>query len=379
LAAGETIFVPAGHGVSAHSVGFYAQDAEQSGLLARAQDIQNLEREVRSQSLMAEESRAALGRAEQAYADAAQRLTGLRSHAQEAQALSHRLQVELLRLSQLAPTDLRGLPVVADGVSRWFPPEFLPTSGKGILFLDEINMAPPVMQGIAQQLILDRKVGSYCVPEGWFIWASGNRKSDRAAVFDMPSALANRFIHLELAPDLDSFKAWGLTEGISEQVLAFLAFRPSLLHQIDPQRAAWPSPRSWAMADRLHGASLSIEPAVGPGAAGEFEAFCTVYSELPDLASILKGISEATFPTESSARYATVLGLIVRCENAEQSVNSLVWLVRNAGGEWVQFFVSDLFRIMRERGQFGDFTRRVSANCELKDFARSMRDLIFIS
>jgi len=291
----------------------------------------------------------------------------------------HGLDLVDLRLSQLAPTDLRGLPVVADGVSRWFPPEFLPTSGKGILFLDEINMAPPVMQGIAQQLILDRKVGSYYVPEGWFIWAAGNRKSDRAAVFDMPSALANRFIHLELVPDLDSFKAWGLTEGISEQVLAFLAFRPSLLHQIDPQRAAWPSPRSWAMADRLHGASLSIEPAVGPGAAGEFEAFCTVYSELPDLASILKGISEATFPTESSARYATVLGLIVRCENAEQSVNSLVWLVRNAGGEWVQFFVSDLFRIMRERGQFGDFTRRVSANCELKDFARSMRDLIFIS
>ena len=145
------------------------------------------------------------------------------------------LQLVDLRLSQLAPTDLRGLPVAENGVSRWFPPEFLPTSGQGILFLDEINMAPPAMQGIAQQLILDRQVGSYRVPEGWFIWAAGNRKSDRAAVFEMPSALANRFIHLDLVPDFDSFKAWGLRTGLGEQVLAFLAFRPSLLHQIDAQ------------------------------------------------------------------------------------------------------------------------------------------------
>ena len=102
LGAGETIFVPAGHGVAAHSVGFYAQDAEQSGLLARAQEIQNLERELRAQTLMAEESRAALGRAENAYADAAQRLSALRNQAQEAQARTHSLQVEVLRLTQLS-------------------------------------------------------------------------------------------------------------------------------------------------------------------------------------------------------------------------------------------------------------------------------------
>ena len=292
-------------------------------------------------------------------------------------ARAHELQLVDLRLSQLAPTDLRGLPVAEAGVSRWFPPEFLPTGGKGILFLDEINMAPPAMQGIAQQLILDRQVGSYRVPEGWFIWAAGNRKSDRAAVFEMPSALANRFIHLDLSPDFDSFKSWGLRCGLNEQVLAFLAFRPSLLHQIDAQRPAWPSPRSWVMADRLRGAALAIEPAVGPGAAGEFEAFCAVYAGLPDLEPILAGKSKAVFPAEASARYATVLGLIVRVERAEQGVNALAWLVRQAGAEWVQFFATDLFRLLRERGQFGDLARLISANAELKDFARNMRDLIF--
>ena len=61
-----------------------------------------------------------------------------------------------LRISQLAPTDLSGIPVPSDNSASWLPPDFLPTSGKGILFLEEINMAPPAVQGIAQQLILDR-------------------------------------------------------------------------------------------------------------------------------------------------------------------------------------------------------------------------------
>jgi len=282
-----------------------------------------------------------------------------------------------LRLSQLAPTDLRGLPVAEDGLSRWFPPEFLPHKGKGILFLDEINMAPPTMQGIAQQLILDRRVGSYRVPEGWFIWAAGNRKSDRAAVFEMPSALANRFIHLDLVPDFESFKAWGLRSGLSEQVLAFLAFRPSLMHQIDAQRPAWPSPRSWLMANQLWMSGLTVEPAVGPAVAGEFEAFCAIYQGLPDLESILDGTSKASFPAEASARYATVLGLLVRSGDVEAAVNALSWLVSNGGAEWVQFFATDLFRLMREKGKFGELAKRISAKADLKDFAKNMRDLIF--
>jgi hypothetical protein len=293
-------------------------------------------------------------------------------------AKANQLQMVDLRLSQLAPTDLRGLPVAEKGVSRWFPPEFLPTTGKGILFLDEINMAPPTMQGIAQQLILDRKVGSYTVPDGWYIWAAGNRKSDKAAVFEMPSALANRFIHLDLTSDCDSFKAWGLsTSRVSEQILAFLAFRPSLIHQIDPQRPAWPSPRSWVMADQLRAAGLAIEPAIGPGAAAEFEAFCTIYEGLPNLEAVLKGKSKEAFPEEASARYATVLGLIVRAAEVEQGVNALLWLKQKAGSEWVQFFASDLFRVMRERNQFGELAKKISANAELKDFAKEMRDLIF--
>jgi len=102
LQPGEVLYVQTGHAVTAHSVSFYAQDSEQSGLLARAQDIENLEKQQRAQTLIAEESRSALIKAEAAYAEASQRLLSARQEATATQAKAHELQVEVLRLSQLA-------------------------------------------------------------------------------------------------------------------------------------------------------------------------------------------------------------------------------------------------------------------------------------
>lgn len=102
LRPGEAIYVPGGHAVAAHGVTFYAPDSEQAGLLARAQEIEHLEKELRAQALIHEESRTALVRAEAAYADASQRLVAARREASESQGRRHELQVEHLRLSQLA-------------------------------------------------------------------------------------------------------------------------------------------------------------------------------------------------------------------------------------------------------------------------------------
>ncbi len=102
LQPGQTIYVKTGHAVTAHSVSFYAQDSEQAGLLARAQEIENLEKQLRAQALLSEESRSALVRAEAAYADASQRLMATRREATETQSRAHELQVETLRLTQLA-------------------------------------------------------------------------------------------------------------------------------------------------------------------------------------------------------------------------------------------------------------------------------------
>ncbi len=102
LQAGEAIYVQAGHCITAHSVGFYAQDSEQAGLLARAQEIENLDKQLRAQNLMTDESRSALVRCEAAYSESAQRLGSLRTEATAAQTRAHALQVETLRLTQIA-------------------------------------------------------------------------------------------------------------------------------------------------------------------------------------------------------------------------------------------------------------------------------------
>jgi hypothetical protein len=270
-----------------------------------------------------------------------------------------------LRLSQLAPTDLRGLPVaeLKRNLSRWLAPEFLPRRGKGILFLDELNLAPPTMQGMAQQLILDRRVGSYTVPDGWFIWAAGNRKEDRAAVFEMPTPLANRFLHLDIEPDLESFKVYALTRKFHEQILAFLSFRPSLLHKIDPQQVAWPSPRSWEMANTLHKNGLDVSAAIGIATAAEFTAYINIYTRLPNLKSILDGEgAEIKFPEEPSLRYAVITGLTLRAQDPQAAYNAFAWIVRGAPLEWVQLFALDIFRVMRTKGQMKKLQRLIATD-----------------
>ncbi|MGE5658042.1 MAG: AAA family ATPase [Actinomycetota bacterium] len=282
-----------------------------------------------------------------------------------------------VRLSQLAPTDLRGLPVAEEGISKWYPPEFLPRSGQGILFLDELNMAPPAMQGVAQQLILDRCVGSYKVPENWYVWAAGNRKEDRAAVFDMPSPLANRFLHLQVEPDLDSFKAFALTAKVHEQMIAFLAFRPTLLHKLDHQQPAWPSPRSWVMASQLHRAKLEISPAVGRETAAEFYAFLQVYEKLPDLALIFRGEGKKiAFPQEPSVRYATTIALAVRASDATEGYHAFTWISQMATPEWVRLFILDLFQQMRVKGKMGALAMMAQKDSRIQNFIKEFQSLV---
>jgi len=284
-----------------------------------------------------------------------------------------------LRLSQLAPTDLRGLPVAENGVSRWYPPEFLPRDGTGILFLDELNLAPPVMQGMAQQLILDRRVGNYVVPEDWFIWAAGNRKEDFAAVYDMPSPLANRFLHLDVEPDLDSFKSYALPNNIHEHIIAFLSFRPALLHKPAPQQSAWPSPRSWEMANTLYHVGLNIAPAVGNGSATEFYAFTTLYNQIPDLDRIINGQGDdILFPSEASLGYAVAVGLSTKSKNAQAGYNAFKWLAAVAAPEWVQFFAIDLFRLMRINLEMKQLMHLIAQDEQLKNFLVQYQQLLEI-
>lgn len=288
----------------------------------------------------------------------------------------HNLQFIDLRLSQIMPSDLRGIPVPQEGITHWFPPSFLPTNGKGILFLDELNMAPPALQGVAQQLVLDRRVGEYTLPDHWFVWAAGNRKSDRAAVYDMPAPLANRFIHLSADESLDEFKQYAYSRELNEDVIGFLSLRPDLLHRVHPSEPSWPSPRTWEIAASLHDAEMAVEPAVGAAAAIEFNAYCQLKSDLPDIDAILKGKGPAMMPSDPSVRYATIVALVSRSRDVKQAVNALNWLIQVADEEWIHLYASDLFPLLRERKQYAAFAKLVVQDLKMQAFLANFVALV---
>lgn len=243
-----------------------------------------------------------------------------------------------LRLSQLDPVDLRGVPSVdADvHVTRWNVPNFLPTEGKGILFLDEFNSAAQATQAAAYQLVLDRKLGDYNVPEGWAIVAAGNRASDRAIVNTMSTALKNRFTHVDYDVNHDDWCAWALTAGIHVAVLGFIRFRPSLLNQFDmvgnnekekarvknlKDQQAFATPRSWQFLSRIMDANPPKDVeldlysgTVGEAAAIELNGYLTHYRSLPDLDALIMNPTKTKVPTNPATLYALSTGLAAKAK-----------------------------------------------------------------
>lgn len=277
-----------------------------------------------------------------------------------------------IRAVLLDPVDLRGLPSVRDGVAHWCPPSFLPTEGEGVLFLDELNAAPPLVQAACYQLVLDRKVGEYTLPDGWTVVAAGNRETDRAVTHRMPSALANRFIHLDFSVDVDTWLEWAEQEGVNEEVLAFIRFRPNLLHDFDPKKneKAFPSPRSWDFAARILASAPASEielsllkGAVGPGAAVEFAGFSRIFRQLPDPDAVINQPSTAVIPEEPATLYALCEALAKRA--GEETAENIVTYAARLPSEFGVLLVRDAVKHHRGVVETPAFSRWATANSDV--------------
>ncbi len=247
----------------------------------------------------------------------------------------HGVPVIDIRLSQMEPSDLRGIPFRQEERVEWAVPAMLPDvqrhGPEGILFLDEITSAPPSVSAAAYQLILDRRLGEYRVPEGWAIFAAGNRQGDRGVTYAMPAPLANRFAHFEVETHLDDWVAWAYEAGVDERVIAFLRFRPELLFDFDPAHnpMAFPTPRSWEFAHRAlqkFGDSpdlllSSLQACVGPAAGIELDAFVRHLDKLPDIDAILQG-EPVPIPREVDLQYAVAAALVGRAIRARGSADA---------------------------------------------------------
>ena len=240
-----------------------------------------------------------------------------------------------IRLSQMEPSDLRGIPFRAGEFVEWAVPAMLPNANRhgelGILFLDEITSAPPSVSAAAYQLILDRRLGEYEVPRGWAIIAAGNRQGDRGVTYSMPAPLANRFSHYEVEVNLDDWVTWAYANAIDERIIGFLRFRQDLLFDFDPSHnpVAFPSPRSWEFAHRalrkfdenhdlLTGA---LQACVGNAAGIELRAFIDSLDQMPDLDAIING-DDVPAPKEIDLQYAVATALVGRAIRARDSAEA---------------------------------------------------------
>jgi len=217
-------------------------------------------------------------------------------------AKKHSLELVDVRLSQMDPVDLRGVPSIKEDQTVWMPPVFFPKdkNSNGILFLDELNSAPPSVQAAIYQLVLNRKMGEYELPDGWRIICAGNRVSDRGVVFRMPTPLANRMVHLHVQARFEDFKLFAIKQKLHPFVIGFLGFRPDLLSTEpvveDDANPAFATPRSYHMLSdilktekKIGKLASIIYGTIGYSAGLEFTSYVKVYEDLPDVQAIYQG------------------------------------------------------------------------------------------
>lgn len=231
-----------------------------------------------------------------------------------------------LRLVQLDPVDLRGLPYTQTDtgtqslMASFAPPSWLPREGRGVLFLDELPQAQPLVMNAVSELVLDRRIGDYNLPDGWVIVAAGNRRTDRAATQEMPSHLKNRFAHIEVEPSYADWKGWAQEEAkagrLDPRLISFLDQNQSHLNKFNPDMMACPTSRSWAFVGRLmmtvkddRALKAMIAGAVGKGMAQELSAFLNIGDDLPTIEKIVADPHSCPVPDEVSMQTSLVASL----------------------------------------------------------------------
>jgi hypothetical protein len=268
------------------------------------------------------------------------------------------------------PTDLKGIPFYEkeSHTALWAPPSFLPREGRGILFLDELNSAAPAVQASAYQLILDRKVGEYTLPDGWAIVAAGNREGDRGVVYRLPSPLANRFVHIEMEVSVEDWREWAMKRYIDPRIVAYIGFKNDALFTFDPtlNERSFATPRSWEAVHNLLQSTLpqtlhleSIAGAVGKNNAVDFLGFCKVMNLLPDIDAILRG-EAVEYPSDISALYALSSALTGRMlrDPDEEKMNHLLRYTLKLQSEFAVMIVQDIQRqgvVMDHLEAYGDW------------------------
>ena len=244
-----------------------------------------------------------------------------------------------LRLGQMEPTDIRGIPFYNkdNGKMDWAEPIDLPSEELAsqypivVLFLDEMNASAPSVQAAAYQLILNRRIGKYFLPKNVVMVAAGNRESDKGVTYRMPTPLANRFIHQEMKCDFTSWQEWAVNKNIHKDVVGYLSYAKQDLYDFDAKSAsrAFATPRSWTFVSELlededgddDTITNLIAGTVGEGLAIKFMAHRKIAGRMPKPEDILSGKEKELNVKEVSAMYSLVISM---CYELKQAVEARV-------------------------------------------------------
>ena len=264
-----------------------------------------------------------------------------------------------LRVALLDPVDLRGVPSVVDGVTHWNRPEFLPNGcGPSVLFLDELPLGASDVLSACFQLVRDRKLGDYTLPDDCAIVAAGNRVQDKSGAKKLPAALSNRFVHVDLEVDHDDWTTWAMSNDVALPVVAFVRFRPDSLNDFDPRARASANPRSWEFVSNVYKTQPPDETefdeyagAVGEVHAGEFVSFLRIWRDLPNLDGILMDPKGSDVPDISTSNgvatlYAVCVGLAYKA--TEDNFARIVQYANRMPKEFNVLCVTDSVRRNKE-------------------------------
>ena len=238
-----------------------------------------------------------------------------------------------MRLALLEPTDLRGSPFrnPETNTMEWSPPSDLPSQDLAdsydnvVLFLDELNSAPPSVQAAAYQLVLNRRIGQYNLPDNVKIIAAGNRETDRGVTYRMPAPLANRFRHVNMEVNFEDWSQWAMNNNVHPDVVGYLSFSKGDLFDFDPKSSSqsFATPRSWTFVSEMIGADgfesadafeqkAEIAGAIGEGMAIKFVEHRKIASKLPNPEQIIDASVKKLdnkLSKEISAKYSLVVGI----------------------------------------------------------------------
>ena len=279
----------------------------------------------------------------------------------------------IVSLAQYDPAEIAGWTVPNKDTTAMIRlrPDWMPTEGKGVVYLDELPQAITANQNIAAQIVNERRVGPHKIPEGWTVVAAGNKSKDRAGTNHMPTHLRDRMTFLEVEADLEDTIAYFFKHGVDPRVCAFLRFKPTRLHEFDRDANACPSPRSWERTSTILNMGLddmaqheAVAGTIGQAAATDIRGYLNVFSKIPKLEDIIKSPDKTEIPSDPGILYALSASLaaniskknvepIMAYMNRLKNKEFIAYMIMDAGHKSYEITESPAFRkFMLESGMF---------------------------